>query len=157
MKKSRRTGRIGFRVDVPDGSHVPNWRRKDFPNLSKVPKNVPADWWNKSLQENGGGMPPVPFQRASVTRRESGMLLLKTLRENLKKTNPDGVLLAELSGFPYMLECDFLYDNEISQWMMRTILRKTDQEEMVQLHAAEISGLLHGAARNAQYAFYRVA
>lgn len=131
---AREYGLDGFRVDVPDGSHVPNWRRKDFPNLSRVPKNVPADWWNKSLKENGGKLPPIPFQRASVTRRESGMLLLKTLRSNLKQVNPDGVLLAELTGFPYMLNCDFLYDKLIAEWVMRSLLPKMDTEELVRAY-----------------------
>ena len=124
----------GFRVDVPDGSHVPNWRRKDFPSLARVPKNVPADWWNKSLKENGGKLPPIPFMRASVTRRESGMLLLKTLRSNLKQVNSDGVLLAELTGFPYMLNCDFLYDKLIAEWVMRSLLMKMDTEELVRTY-----------------------
>lgn len=124
----------GFRVDVPDGSHVPNWRRKDFPNLSRVPRNVPADWWYKSLQENGGKLPPIPFMRASVTRRESGMLLLETLRRNLKKVNPEGVLLAELSGFPYMFNCDFLYDKLIPEWVMRSLLPKMDTGDLLQTY-----------------------
>ena len=118
-------GLDGFRIDVPGGSGTWNWRRKDFPNLKKVPNHVPAGWYKKSLEENGGKFPPIPFMRASNTVRESGVLLLQVLRENMKKVKKDGVILAEVDFYPYQLVCDVMYDKILSHMVIRdTLLTK---------------------------------
>ena len=60
----------GYRIDAIIGSHRPNWRKKNFPSLAQTPQNVPDDWWRSSLEQNGGKLPPLPYEHASLTCRQ---------------------------------------------------------------------------------------
>ena len=122
----------GFRMDVPDGSHIPNWRKKDFPSLAVTPKNVPEDWWKSELLKNGGKMPPIPFERASVTRRQGGLQMIHGVREAVKKVNPDGGVLGEVTVMPYSNEADLLYDMELCYFFFRDLILKASPEEFTQ-------------------------
>lgn len=122
----------GFRVDVPDGSRIPNWRTRDFPSLAKVPKNVPADWWKRELENNGGKLPPIPFLRASVCRRGGGMEILTGIRQAVKSVNPDGAVLAEVSVMPYSQAADIIYDTTICYYHLRNLMINTTPENFTQ-------------------------
>ncbi len=117
----------GFRIDVPDASHIPNWRRKDFPNLEKTPKNVDPVWWRESLEANGGKLPPIPFERASYTRRGAGLDILKAIRRGMEEAKPTGgALLGEVCPVPYMTEADIVYDMWFCHNLSRDSMPKLD-------------------------------
>lgn len=106
----REIGIDGFRIDAVGGSHAMNWRRKGFPAIDRVPANVPKDWWQDELKK-AGGVPALPYERASLTVREGGLQMIKTIRDQVKKNNPrDGAVLAEVQNAPYMQEGDVVYD-----------------------------------------------
>ncbi len=101
----------GYRIDACGGSKIVNWRRRGFPTLDRVPKNVPADWWRESLQAAGGVMPPLPYERGSLAVRQGGMQMIHGIREEVKKQKPrEGAILAEVQFPPYMQETDVIYD-----------------------------------------------
>ncbi len=101
----------GYRIDACGGSKIPNWRKKDFPSLEKTPKNVPALWWQSELKAIGGKLPPMPYERASVTERQGGLEMLHVIREAVRRCSPvDGAILGEVQYAPYMQEADALYD-----------------------------------------------
>ncbi|MFN3422872.1 MAG: alpha-amylase family glycosyl hydrolase, partial [Armatimonadota bacterium] len=100
----------GFRVDAVGGSRTMNWRRQGFPPSEKVPSNVPADWWRSELAKIGGQVPPLPYERGSLTLREGGLQMLQVIRKATRKHNPDGAILGEVGTAPYMQEADVIYD-----------------------------------------------
>ena len=101
----------GLRIDVADGSHQPNWRRNDFPSIKKTPKNVPEKWWRSELKKNGGKLPPIPYERASICRRLGGLGMIKAIRDAAQKIKPNNcVILGEVQEVPYMTEADIIYD-----------------------------------------------
>ncbi len=104
----------GFRVDAVGGSHIMNWRRAGFPAANKVPGNVPAAWWKASLEKIGGQVPPLPYERGSLTLREGGLQMLHGIRDTVRSAQPDGAVLGEVQRAPYMQECDVLYDFDFS-------------------------------------------
>ncbi len=122
----------GFRMDAPDGSHIQNWRRKDFPNLEKVPANVPEDWWRESLKGNGGAMPPLPYSRASVCRREGGLEMIKAVRGAVKEINPEGAVLTETTVMPYSQVADLSYDMAYCYYFLRDVFFKLSSEDFAQ-------------------------
>ncbi|MCS7254796.1 MAG: alpha-amylase family glycosyl hydrolase [Armatimonadetes bacterium] len=107
---ARNFGIDGFRVDAVSGSRITNWRRKGFPPAEKVPANVPADWWQSELAKVSGQVPPLPYERGSLTLREGGLQMLNVIRQAVRKHNPEGAILGEVSPVPYMQEADVIYD-----------------------------------------------
>jgi len=100
----------GYRIDAIIGSHFVNWQKKDFPSLKKTPNNVPDDWWRSSLEANGGQLPPMPYERGSLTCRQGGMEMLHGIRETVKRCNPNGAVLGEVDHAPYMQEADAIFN-----------------------------------------------
>ncbi|MCS7264542.1 MAG: alpha-amylase family glycosyl hydrolase [Armatimonadetes bacterium] len=109
----RNFGIDGFRVDAVGGSRTTNWRRKGFPNSEKVPNNIPADWWQKELAKVSGQVPPLPYERGSLTLREGGLQMLNVIRQATRKHNPEGAVLGEVAFVPYMQEADVIYDFDL--------------------------------------------
>lgn len=122
----------GFRMDAPDGSHIPNWRKKDFPSLARTPKNVPEEWWRTELQKNGGKLPPMPFARASVCRRQGGLEMINGIRNAVKAVNPNGGVLGEICGVPYSTAADLVYDKEFCYYFLRDLMLNASSEEFTQ-------------------------
>jgi hypothetical protein len=106
----RTFGINGFRVDAVGGSRMMNWRRQSFPPADKVPANVPADWWQSELAKVGGQVPPLPYERGSLTLREGGLQMLRVIRQAAKKHDKEGAILGEVGTVPYMQEADVIYD-----------------------------------------------
>jgi hypothetical protein len=107
---ARSFGIDGFRVDAAGGSRTTTWRRRGFPPAGKVPANVPPDWWRSELTKVGGEVPPLPYERGSLTLREGGLHMLRTIRQSVRRVNPDGAVLGEVDTVPYMQEADVVYD-----------------------------------------------
>lgn len=106
----RNFGIDGFRVDAVGGSRIMNWRRKGFPPAEKVPANIAADWWQNELAKVGGQVPPLPYERGSLTLREGGLQMLGVIRQATRKHNFEGAILGEVGIAPYMQEADVIYD-----------------------------------------------
>ncbi|HIE09050.1 MAG TPA: hypothetical protein EYP65_04300 [Armatimonadetes bacterium] len=77
----------GFRIDAAHGSKVPNWNHKG--------KFVPMS---------------SPYPRASLSVREGGLQIIRTIREAVRRWNHEGAVLAEVEGAPYAAEADIVYD-----------------------------------------------
>ncbi|GBC97709.1 hypothetical protein HRbin17_00198 [bacterium HR17] len=103
----RTFGIDGFRVDAVGGSRTMNWRREGFPPAAKVPSNVPADWWQSELTKVGGQVPPLPYERGSLTLREGGLQRLQVIRQATRKHNPDRAILGEVGIVPSMQEAEY--------------------------------------------------
>ena len=124
----KEVGIDGYRIDAVSGSHEMNWRRKGFPSIDHVPANVPGAWWKKEV-EAVGGVPALSYERGSLALREGGLQMVRTIREQVRKHNPDGAVLAEVPNAPYMQEGDVVYDFALRSVMLR--LRGSDPGEFV--------------------------
>ena len=122
----------GFRVDVPDGSRQPNFRRNGDPAFLAPPGNVSTDWWKAELGKIGGKFPPHAFMRASNTRRESGLQMLSAIRSAVKSVKRDGVILGEVCNLPYMTEADIVYDMSLYSTYIRKFMASSVPGEYVQ-------------------------
>ncbi len=123
----------GFRIDVPDGTHVANWSRRDFPAIDKVPKNVPEDWWQKELAANGGKLPPLPYERASIGRSGAGVEMIGAIRKGMKNAKPrESALLAEVQyALPYTVNADMIYDMHFCFSFCEKLLPALERPEFV--------------------------
>lgn len=122
----------GLRIDVVDGSKGPNWRRKDLPSEGKVPRNVPGEWWKKELAAAGGRLPPLPYERASNTRRQGGNEMLRAIRSGVKSIRPDGAVLAEIPHhLPYTANADIVYDMPFCFQFCNNLLLREKPAEFV--------------------------
>ena len=120
----------GFRIDACEGSHIPNWRKKDFPSLAHTPKNVPETWWQKELAATGGLIPPLPYARASLAQRQGGLEMDRAIRAAVKCHNPmNGAVLGEFDGAPYMQENDVLYDFRFYYDVFVRLFKTTSPDE----------------------------
>lgn len=120
----------GFRVDAVGGSRTTNWRRRGFPPAQKVPANVPSDWWRSELEKVGGEVPPLPYERGSLTLREGGLQMLRSIRQASRRVHPEGAILGEVDTVPYMQEADAIYDFALChRYLMR--LRDVSPGEFV--------------------------
>lgn len=108
----------GYRIDAVIGNHYLNWRRADFP--AKCPPNVNKEWWEKSLKENGGKMPPLPYARASLGCRQGGLEMLKAIRNAVESNKKDGVILAEVDHAPYMQDADAIFNFPLASTVRKT-------------------------------------
>lgn len=112
----------GFRIDAVGGSHAMNWRRAGFPVAERTPANVPKAWWQESLAAAGGQVPPLPYERGSLTLREGGLQMLQAIRREVKQAQPQaGAVLGEVQGAPYMQAADVVYDFELAHQYLRQI------------------------------------
>lgn len=118
----------GYRIDAVIGNHYYNWRKKDFPSLAKLPKNVPEDWWRSALTQNGGKLPPLPYERASLGCRQGGLEMLKAIKGAVKRNRPDGVILAEVDHAPYMQDGDAIYNFPLALTLSETATRMPSAE-----------------------------
>ena len=103
-----------LRIDAPTGSYRENWRKKDWPGINDLPKNVPPDWWKNELAKIGGTMPPMPYARASLSRQNyAGNQMIAAIRREVKKANPDAGVLGEVQRNVNAIVSDMIY---CSQW-----------------------------------------
>lgn len=101
-----------LRIDLADGSY-PNWRTRDD---TFVPANVPEQWWRDAQKKGGGKLPPLPYMRASLSRRQGGLEISRAIREGLRSVKPDGAVLGEVQYAPYMTTNDIVYDKELGHF-----------------------------------------
>lgn len=119
----------GFRVDAIYGSKtLRNWRRKGWP--SEPPHIVPSgdwnarsdriihkDYWTQSLALDGGEMPPLAYDRASLASAWGGLRMVDAMREGARHGKEDAVLLLESGELPFTAAGDLHYDRDIqSLW-----------------------------------------
>ena len=103
-----------LRIDAPTGSYRENWRKKDWPGINDLPKNVPPDWWKNELAKIGGTMPPMPYARASLSRQNyAGNQMVAAIRREVKKANPESGVLGEVQRNVNAIVSDMIY---CSQW-----------------------------------------
>ena len=117
----KKYGIDGYRIDAVIGNHYLNWRRADFP--AKCPPNVDKVWWEKSLKENGGRLPPLPYERASLGCRQGGLEMLKGIRNAVESNKKDGVILAEVDHAPYMQDADAIFNFPLASTVRKTATR----------------------------------
>ena len=125
----------GFRVDAPQGGYRPNWRKAGFPaqkpkfeSLSgKAQFELPKGFWERSLAEHGGKMPPLEYQRANQTLNFGGMNMVEKMREGMQREKPDGALLLETDVHPFTAIGDLNYDSEMDsvQYKLSSLEPKT--------------------------------
>lgn len=106
-----------LRIDLADGSY-PNWRTRDD---TFVPANVPEQWWRDAQKKGGGKLPPLPYMRASLSRRQGGLEISRAIREGLRSVKPDGAVLGEVQYAPYMTTNDIVYDKELGHFFLRGV------------------------------------
>ena len=100
----------GFRIDQPWGS-ISNWRREGFPARDSKPANIDVEWFRGSIDEAGGVMPPLPYERASLCLREGGLEMNRVIRRAVKDSRPrDGAIHSEVLGAQFAADSDLLYD-----------------------------------------------
>ena len=119
----------GFRVDAIYGSKVlRNWRRKGWPR--RAPGIVPfGDWnaasarpirpeyWAQSLAIDGGEMPPLAYDRASLSSAWGGLRMVEAMRDGATNGCRDAALLLECGELPFTAAGDLTYDRDIqSLW-----------------------------------------
>jgi len=117
-----RLGFSGFRVDAIAGSPMPNWRRADFPNIK--PAVIPFNdrfspkpttrtindlFWDEFLSAHKT-MPPLPYDRASMSTIAGGVQMAKTLRLATQNIDTENITLLEAQGFPFTTLGDIVYD-----------------------------------------------
>lgn len=115
-----RHGADGIRLDAPFGSIINNWRRKGFPSelpgvCSRFDQNksyykVDQEWWEKCLSKNGGIMPALPYQRASLTQSCGGLNMCRAVRDSIREVSPNNVLMPEIGGMPLCSIGDIMFD-----------------------------------------------
>ncbi|KPK62957.1 MAG: hypothetical protein AMK73_05535, partial [Planctomycetes bacterium SM23_32] len=121
----------GYRIDACGGNRITNWRRAGFPPRDPTPANVPEDYWDVSLDEVGGEVPALSYERGSLGRRQGGMEMIRTIREAVRLHQPEtGAVLAEVENNPYMQEADVVYDFGLAHSVFPR-LRRTDPAEGV--------------------------
>ena len=116
-----RMGVDAYRVDAPQGGYRPNWRKAGFPakkpyfeNLSGTARfTLPAGFWERSLAEHGGVMPPLEYQRANQTLNLGGLNMVRAMREGMRKVQPEGALLLETDVHPFTAAGDLNYNSDI--------------------------------------------
>ncbi len=119
----------GFRVDAIYGAKtLRNWRRKGWP--SEPPHIVPSgdwnarsdriihkDFWAQSLALDGGEMPPLAYDRASLASAWGGLCMVDAMREGARHGRRDAALLLESGELPFTAAGDLHYDRDIqSLW-----------------------------------------
>jgi len=97
----------GFRIDMPYGSPR-NFRREGFPD--KKPELVNEEWWQRSLKQAGGKAPALEYERASLPTRLGGLEMVKNIRTEARKNNPDAAVLAEVLEPFQSVTSDVIYD-----------------------------------------------
>lgn len=129
----------GFRVDAIYGSKtLRNWRRKGWP--SEAPFIVdPGDWnlrtgsriydayWQQSLKLDGGEMPPLAYDRASLASSWGGLGMVDVMRAGATEGCRDAALLLECGELPFVAAGDLTYDRDIqSLWFKLRALSPED-------------------------------
>lgn len=118
------SGVSGFRVDAAGGSGMPNWRTFGFPSHRPllvdfndrfhIPRNshrqVDLLAWQECLKDNKGILPPLSYERASMSGLHGGRNLCRAIRSSAKEKNSKNMTLLEVHGFPYTMEGDLTYD-----------------------------------------------
>ena len=117
----KKYGIDGYRIDAVIGNNYLNWRRADFPAV--CPPNVDPVWWKKSLEENGGKMPDLQYERASLGCRQGGLQMLKGIRNAVKSNKVDGVILAEVDHAPYMQDADAIFNFPMASTIQKSSTR----------------------------------
>ena len=129
----------GFRVDAIYGSKtLRNWRRRGWP--SEPPQVVPSyDWsrrtgkrvfdayWKQSLATDGGEMPPLAYDRASLASSWGGLRMVDAMRAGATSGCKDAALLLECGELPFVAAGDLTYDRDIqSLWFKLRALSPED-------------------------------
>ena len=129
----------GFRVDAIYGSKtLRNWRRKGWP--AEAPQIVPSyDWgrrtgkrisgafWRQSLELDGGEMPPLAYDRASLASSWGGLRMVDAMRAGATSGYRDAALLLECGELPFVAAGDLTYDRDIqSLWFKLRALSPED-------------------------------
>jgi len=129
----------GFRVDAIYGSKtLRNWRRKGWP--AEPPQIVPFyDWnrrtgkriadayWKQSLAVDGGEMPALAYDRASLASSWGGLRMVDAMRAGATSGCRDAALLLECGELPFVAAGDLTYDRDIqSLWFKLRALSPTD-------------------------------
>lgn len=109
-----------LRIDLADGSY-PNWRDRKMFQDGSIPKNVPQEWWRNEIARRSGKLAPLPYMRASLSRRQGGLEISHVIREGLRSVKPDGAVLGEVQYAPYMTANDIIYDKELCGYFLRGV------------------------------------
>lgn len=119
----------GFRVDAIYGAKtLRNWRRRGWPK--EPPHIVPSgdwnarsdriihkDYWTQSLALDGGEMPPLAYDRASLASAWGGLRMVDAMRAGARHGRRDAALLLESGELPFTAAGDLHYDRDIqSLW-----------------------------------------
>ena len=97
--------RAGFPARKPDGIVMPRWQS---PNGEPVP--VSEAWWENSLAAYGGKVPALEYDRASRSTRGGGLTMVKNIRTEARRANPDAAVLAEVLSPFQSVTADVIYD-----------------------------------------------
>lgn len=112
----------GFRIDQPYGSPA-NWSTENFPPSGKLPPSpyntLSSEYWNKSLAELGGKMPHLSYERGSLCESEGGIEMVRRIRDEVKKNNPNGTIHSETLTTVFPQVADVVYD--LNGWLKKII------------------------------------
>ena len=115
-----RMGASAYRVDAAAGSSSPNWRRAShgsarsfhyrYRNMANPPDDpLPPGVWERYLKENGGAVPPLEYDRASMAGLHGALRMASSIRRAAREVN-NGWTMLETHGYPYTREGDTCYD-----------------------------------------------
>lgn len=118
----------GFRIDQPYGSPT-NWSTENFPSAEELPPSpyhtLSKEYWEKSLAELGGKMPPLPYERGSLSESEGGMEMVGRIRAAARENNPDGTVHSETLTTVFPQVADVVYD--LNSWVKKIAQLNPDE------------------------------
>lgn len=115
-----RMGAKAYRVDAAAGSSDWNWRRAGhgvprsyhyrFRNQANPAGDpLPPGTWERYLSENGGSVPALEYDRASMAGLAGALRMAHSIRTAAREVN-GGWTMLETHGYPYTREGDLCYD-----------------------------------------------
>lgn len=115
-----RMGAKAYRVDAAAGSSDWNWRRAGhgvprsyhyrFRNQANPAGDpLPPGAWERYLSENGGSVPALEYDRASMAGLAGALRMAHSIRTAAREVN-GGWTMLETHGYPYTREGDLCYD-----------------------------------------------